>query len=218
MASARRPTAAETPPSCRNACAVSTRPLTLLQELRQRVLEQRQRGLHANFGQDLRHQCRLDLETDRASRLDDRVLELRDRWRSDRLSALGEQVSEGAIEQRPVIEICAQGHDHSQAGAVVGDRGAHAIQEEGADLLVDDEREELFELIDQQYKLGVACRQNNLCCLEDPVLVLVEYPRQTDGLVTGNAGERRRELRERIRARMHGHAEPALRSGDGTSS
>ena len=94
------------------------RPDARVEQLGQRVLQQRQGpGSVDDLAHHLRHDERLDVDTDLGGRAGDRGLQLVDRHRRDHLGAVAEQLAEAAVPQRPVVEVGAQRDDDADARA-----------------------------------------------------------------------------------------------------
>ncbi len=124
-----------------------------LEQLGQRVLQQRQGGLVADVAHDLGDQPGLDLDADVARGADDRRLDVGCRHRSHRLRGLRQQIAERPVEKGAVEEVRPQRQDDADARTDVGDCRANAVQKPNTGFVVVDVREHLFELVDHDQEL-----------------------------------------------------------------
>lgn len=132
----------------------------IVEQLRQRVLQQRQRAGSIGYLPDQGgHERRLERDAVRLRRTRDRTLQLVRRHRCDDLGPVAEQFTETSVLQWPVVEVGSQRGDDTDATLLVGD-GTHQIGEEAVrgrrvDLCV-----QLLELVDQQQQLRTVMGQH----------------------------------------------------------
>jgi hypothetical protein len=82
------------------------------EELRQRVLHQRQRaGLLGDVCEHRGHERRLERDVDALRRTGDRAFELIGRERDHRLHARAEQLREAPVQERAIVEVGPERHD-----------------------------------------------------------------------------------------------------------
>ncbi len=102
-----------------------------LEQLRERVLEQRKRaGLVGDVGDDLGLEAGLDGDADPFDRPSDRLLDLVGRERRHRLGPCREQLAEPRVRQRAVVEVGAKRHDDSDPALGIECRHAQGLEEQ----------------------------------------------------------------------------------------
>ncbi len=157
--SARFANVPDTPPSC-SYVAESMRPAAMVEELGERVLEQRQRpgavGHVPHQGGDER---RLEADPVRLRRAGDRPLQVARRHRCDDLGPFAEQLADASMLQRPIVEVGAQGDHDTDPALLVGD-GTHHVGEEARGDRRIDLRVQLLELVDHEHQLRFVVRQD----------------------------------------------------------
>ena len=203
--SARRATALRTPPIRSYVARSSTGPFAFVEELRERVLEERQRvRLSGHVGDETADEPRLDGDVELAGRQGRSGLELIGAQRDDADDVVGEQLSQLRIGQRPIVEVGAQ-RDEDVHRAVRGSSGrfGQGGEEPRGLARIDREREELLELVDDQQQSGCRLRAPTSVASMRPVSVAASSTRRDDRSDAGKLAEGRFEHGEGLRARLH---------------
>ena len=156
----------------------------MLEQLGQRVLQQRQRaGAIDDLPHQLGHERRLERDAVLFHRAGDRALQLERAHRGDDFGAVAEQLTETAVLQWTVVEVGAQRGDDADPTLVVGD-GAHQADEEAIRRRRVDLGEQLLELVDHEQQLRAVVRQHAVERALQPVLarqLLEQRGRRIDG-------------------------------------
>jgi hypothetical protein len=108
-------------------------PLPPIEELRERVLHERQgSGLFGDVRGHLGDERRLHVLADRARRPDDRPLELIGRERGHDLGVASEKLAEPRVDERAVVEVGTERGDDSDPARRIDGGHAQALEQQGA--------------------------------------------------------------------------------------
>ena len=155
-----------------------------------------------DVGDHLRHQPGLGPDADPFGRPSDRLLELVGRERRNRLGPFGEQLPEAGVEERAVVEVRPEGHDHAQPALGVGGGHAKRLEEQLPLPLVCGEREDLLELVDHEHDLRLAGR-DEIHGLEQAPRSGIEQVAQPGHRTHRDPKERGLELLDGVRSGEH---------------
>jgi hypothetical protein len=134
----------------------------VLEQLGQRVLQQRQRaGSIGHRADQLGHQRGLEGDAVPLGREGDRPLQLVTGHRRDDLGSVAQQLTDTPMLQRPVVEVGTDRGDDPNPALFVGDRGDERVQKALCCRRVD-LGEQLLELVDHEHQLRVVVRQHPL--------------------------------------------------------
>ncbi len=132
-------------------------PIPSLEELRERVLQQRQSaGLVRDVGDHLGDETRLEEGGLPFRRSADRLLQLVGGERRNRLVPRRQELAEPRVHERPVVVIRSERHDHPEPAARIECRDSQRFQGELAFPLVGRQREQFLELIHDEEQLRIA--------------------------------------------------------------
>ena len=180
------------------------RPGPLSHELGQRVLQHRERsGLVDHVADDPGHQAGLEFEPCGCRRPGDRLCQLvtrRHRHRDERSTQHRPEVRLG---QRTVEEVRAHRDHHSHPPPSVTDRGGETVEEAAPGRLVGRQREQFFELIDDQQQFAVVVRQDLLTGPEESPVVGEEVGQERSVALHGHTQQRSLQLLEGERPGEH---------------
>ena len=190
-------------------------PVPALEQLGQGVLHQRERaGLLGDIGEHRGDQAGLERHIHTLRRARDRAFELLGRERDHGLHTGLEQLREAPVEERPVVEVGAEGDDHAEPAAGVGRRRLEALEEVRPDRLVLDQREDLLELVDHEDEVRSVGGEQSQDRPVETVPVTLQLLHQARGWIRGGAEQRGFQPVERVRAGEHVRDAPSLGAGD----
>ena len=176
----------------------------------QRVLQQGQGADSVDgLAHHLGHDQRIHVDAGLAGRAGDGGLQLVDRHRGDHFGAVAQQFAEGAVPQRPVVEVGAQRDDDPDARARCGDEVDQLVDEPGRGVVVD-LGEQLLELVDDDQQLVVVGGQDAI----DGAAHTARSEHQIEQRgrwVRRDAEQGRLELLEGVRGWCHVDPEPVRR-------
>ena len=114
-----------------------------------------------------------------------------------------EQLAEPGVEQRAVVEVRPEGHDHAEPALRVGGRATRSDSRNSSrSPLVGGEREDLLELVDHEHDLRLAGR-DEIDGLEQAPGPGIEQVAQPRDRTHRDPKERGLELLDRVRLREH---------------
>ena len=181
----------------------------MVEQLRQRVLQQRQAArLCGHIGHELGDQRLLDHHAFSRRGAGDRLLQLGSGERGHRNRVVAQRGAEATVKQRTVVEVGTDRGDHPDSGTGIADQLDERGEEPFAFCRGRRERVELLELVDHENHVGVADRNALLhCANETPVLL--EQRAQRRWRIDSDSQERGLDLVERVDTRKHRHHESA---------
>ena len=181
------------------------RPGPLRHELGQRVLQHRERsGLVDHVADDPGHQAGLEFEPCGCRRPGDRLCQLvtrRHRHRDER-GAPSTAPKSGSASGRSRKSTAHRDH-HSHPPPSVTDRGGETVEEAAPGRLVGRQREQFFELIDDQEQFAVVVRQDLFTGPEESPVVGEEVGQERAVALHGHTQQRSLQLLEGERPGEH---------------